>query len=103
MRIAQEEVFGPVVVVIPFDTEEDAVRLANDTPYGLSGSIWTRDIAKPSGWQRDPVGRRLDQLQLERPCRGPVRRLQDVGHGRENGMHAFESYTQVKNVYVDLS
>ena len=51
MRIAQEEIFGPVVVVIPFDTEEEAVRLANATPYGLSGSIWTRDIA-----QGDPDG-----------------------------------------------
>ena len=46
MRIAREEIFGPVVSIIPFDTEEEAVRLANATPYGLSGSIWSRDIGK---------------------------------------------------------
>ena len=46
MRIAREEIFGPVVSVIPFDTEEEALRLANATPYGLSGSIWSRDIGK---------------------------------------------------------
>ena len=46
MRIAAEEIFGPVVTVIPFDTEEEAIRLANATPYGLSGSIWSRDIKK---------------------------------------------------------
>src|SRR5207249_8373901 len=46
MRIAREEIFGPVVSVIPFDSEEEALRLANATPYGLSGSIWSRDIGK---------------------------------------------------------
>ena len=46
MRIAREEIFGPVVSIIPFDTEEEAVRLANATPYGLSGSIWSRDIGR---------------------------------------------------------
>ena len=46
MRIAREEIFGPVVSIIPFDTEEEALRLANATPYGLSGSIWSRDIGK---------------------------------------------------------
>ena len=46
MRIAREEIFGPVVSIIPFDTEEEALRIANATPYGLSGSIWSRDIGK---------------------------------------------------------
>jgi acyl-CoA reductase-like NAD-dependent aldehyde dehydrogenase len=48
--VAQEEIFGPVACVIPFDTEEEAIRLANETEYGLSGSIWTRDLAGRSEW-----------------------------------------------------
>jgi betaine-aldehyde dehydrogenase len=104
MRIAQEEVFGPVVVVIPFDTEEEAVRLANDTPYGLSGSIWTRDIAKAirtaKGIQSGVISVNCNSsVHAEAPFGG----YKMSGMGRENSMHAFESYTQVKNVYVDLS
>ncbi len=104
MRIAQEEVFGPVVVVIPFDTEEEAIRLANDTPYGLSGSIWTRDIAKAiraaRGIQSGVISINCNSsVHAEAPFGG----YKMSGVGRENGMHAFESYTQVKNVYVALS
>ncbi len=103
MRIAQEEIFGPVVVVIPFDTEEEAVRLANATPFGLSGSVWTRDIGKAirtaKGIQSGVISVNCNSsVHPEAPFGG----YKMSGMGRENGMHAFESYTQVKNVYVDL-
>jgi len=104
MRIAQEEIFGPVVAVIPFDTEEEAVRLANDTPFGLSGSIWTRDIAKAI---RTARGVRSGVLSIN--CNSSVHTEAPFGGygmsgiGRENGMHAFDQYTQIKNVYVDIS
>jgi betaine-aldehyde dehydrogenase len=104
MRIAQEEIFGPVVAVIPFDTEEEAIRLANATPYGLSGSVWTRDIAKAirtaRGVQSGVISVNCNSsVHAEAPFGG----YKMSGTGRENGMHAFESYTQIKNVYVDLS
>jgi acyl-CoA reductase-like NAD-dependent aldehyde dehydrogenase len=104
MRIAQEEVFGPVVAVIAFDTEDEAIRLANATPYGLSGSIWTRDIARAI---RVAKGVRSGVLSIN--CNSSVHTEAPFGGygmsglGRENGMAAFEQYTQLKNVYVDLS
>jgi betaine-aldehyde dehydrogenase len=99
-RIAREEVFGPVAAVIPFDDEADAVRIANDTPYGLSGSIWTRDGARALR-----VARALDTGVLSINSNSSVRvttpfgGFKQSGFGRELGMHALDGYSEVKNVF----
>ena len=104
MRICAEEIFGPVVSIIPFDTEEEAVRMANDTPYGLSGSIWSRDIGRAL---RVAKGIRAGVLSVN--CNSSVHTEAPFGGykmsgiGRELGMHAIDMYTELKNVYVDLS
>ena len=104
MRIVREEIFGPVVSIIPFDDEAEAVRLANDTPYGLSGSIWTRDLAKgirvAKGVQAGVLSVNSNSsVHTEAPFGG----YKMSGIGRELGMHAMELYTELKNVFVDLS
>jgi acyl-CoA reductase-like NAD-dependent aldehyde dehydrogenase len=99
-RIAREEVFGPVAALIPFDDEADAVRLANDTPYGLSGSIWTRDGARALR-----VARAIDTGVLSINSNSSVRvttpfgGFKQSGFGRELGMHALEGYSEVKSVF----
>ena len=104
MRICSEEIFGPVVSIIPFDTEAEAVRMANDTPYGLSGSIWSRDIGRAI---RVAKGVRAGVLSVN--CNSSVHTEAPFGGymmsgvGRELGMHALEMYTELKNVFVDLS
>ena len=103
MRIAREEIFGPVVSITPFDTEEEAVRLANATPYGLSGSIWSRDIGRAlrtaKGLQAGVLSvNSNNSVHTEAPFGG----YKMSGVGRELGMHAIELYTETKNVFVDL-
>ena len=99
-RIAREEVFGPVAAVIPFDDEADAVRIANDTPFGLSGSIWTRDGARAIR-----VARALETGVLSVNSNSSVRPstpfggFKQSGFGRELGMHALEGYSEIKNVF----
>ena len=99
-RVAREEVFGPVAAVIPFDEEADAVELANATPYGLSGSIWTRDGARALR-----VARGIDSGVLSINSNSSVRvatpfgGFKQSGFGRELGMHALEGYSEIKNVY----
>jgi betaine-aldehyde dehydrogenase len=103
MRIAREEIFGPVVAVIPFDTEEEAIRLANATPYGLSGSIWTRDIGKAL---RTAKGVQAGVLSINSNSsvhtEAPFGGYKMSGIGRELGMSAIDLYTEVKNVFIDL-
>jgi betaine-aldehyde dehydrogenase len=103
MRIAREEIFGPVVAIIPFDTEEEALRLANATPFGLSGSIWSRDIGKAlraaKGLQAGVISVNCNSsVHTEAPFGG----YKMSGIGRELGMHAIEMYAETKNVFVDL-
>jgi acyl-CoA reductase-like NAD-dependent aldehyde dehydrogenase len=101
MRVAREEIFGPVVSVITFRDEAEAIRIANDTPYGLSGSLWTRDGAR--------------QLRVARAMRTgvlgvnsnssvfpqtPFGGYKQSGVGKELGMHALEHNTELKSVFI---
>ncbi|HEV8421323.1 MAG TPA: aldehyde dehydrogenase family protein [Actinomycetota bacterium] len=100
-RVAREEVFGPVAAVIPFDDESEAIRVANDTVYGLSGSIWTRDGARALR-----VARAIDTGTISINSNTSVRvntpfgGFKQSGLGRELGPHALEYYTELKNVYM---
>jgi betaine-aldehyde dehydrogenase len=100
-RIAREEVFGPVAAVIPFADEADAIRIANDTPYGLSGSIWTRDGARALR-----VARGIDSGVLSVNSNSSVRPstpfggFKQSGFGRELGLRALDGYSEVKNVFL---
>ena len=99
-RAAREEIFGPVAVVIPFGDEEEAVRLANDTIYGLSGSIWSGD-----GGRALRVARALDAGVLSINSNTSVRvstpfgGFKQSGYGRELGPHALDAYTEVKSIF----
>jgi betaine-aldehyde dehydrogenase len=100
-RVAREEVFGPVAAVIPFVDEDDAIRLANATPYGLSGSIWTENGARALR-----VSRAIDAGVLSLNANTSVRvqtpfgGFKQSGFGRELGMHALDGYSEIKNVFV---
>ncbi len=99
-RVAREEVFGPIVSVMSFRDEEDAVALANDTIYGLSGSIWTNDGARALR-----VARAIDSGVLSINSNNSVRvatpfgGFKQSGYGRELGPHALDAYTEVKSIY----
>jgi betaine-aldehyde dehydrogenase len=99
-RIAREEVFGPVAAVIPFEDEADAIRIANDTPYGLSGSLWTRDSARAIR-----VVRALETGVISVNSNSSVRvstpfgGFKQSGFGRELGMHGMDGYSEIKNVF----
>ena len=100
-RVAREEVFGPVVAVIPFEDEADAIRIANDTPYGLSGSIWTRDGARALRVVRAVDAGVLSvnantSVRVQTPFGG----FKQSGFGRELGMHALEGYSEIKSVFI---
>jgi acyl-CoA reductase-like NAD-dependent aldehyde dehydrogenase len=100
-RAAREEIFGPVAAVIPFEGEDEALRIANDTIYGLSGSIWTRDGAKAlrvaRGLETGTISINSNtSVRVTTPFGG----FKQSGVGRELGPHALDYYTELKNVFV---
>ncbi|UUT34666.1 aldehyde dehydrogenase [Microbacterium elymi] len=102
--LAQEEIFGPVLSVIPFDDEADAIRIANGTEYGLASGVWTRDISR--------AFRMISELEAgvvwvntyrTSAAQAPFGGTKQSGYGRERGEEALEDYTYVKNVMIDTS
>jgi betaine-aldehyde dehydrogenase len=100
MTIAQEEIFGPVLSIIPYKDEEDAVRIANDSPYGLAGAVWSKDEARA---QR--VARRIRAGQIDINggafnMNAPFGGFKQSGHGREAGVYGLEEFLEYKSLQL---
>lgn len=103
MKIAREEIFGPVLSVIVFDTPEEAVQIANDTSYGLAAAIWTRDLSKA---HRTARALRAGSVWINQYDGGdmtaPFGGFKQSGNGRDKSLHAFDKYTELKATWIKL-
>jgi len=102
-RVVREEIFGPVVTVIPFDTEEEVIEQANDTHYGLSASIWTNDLRRAHRVaQSIEAGIVWVNTWFLRDLRTPFGGMKQSGIGREGGIHSFDFFTELTNICIKL-
>jgi acyl-CoA reductase-like NAD-dependent aldehyde dehydrogenase len=103
MRVAQEEIFGPVLSVIPFDTREEAVAIANDSIYGLAGAVWSRDIDTAHKVARAV---RVGTMGINNYFGGditvPFGGFKQSGNGRDKSIHAFHDYTELKTTWIEF-
>ena len=103
MRIAQEEIFGPVGVVIPFDTEEDAIRIANDSDYGLIGTVWSQNISRALRVaDRIEAGQIFVNVWNTMSVQTPFGGHKNSGYGREKGIEAIHHYSHIKTITVKI-
>ncbi len=104
MRVAQEEIFGPVLVVIPFDTEEEAIKIANDTIYGLAGAVWTKDVTRAMRVIK-AMRAGITWVNTYHPTysEAPWGGYKQSGIGRELGTYGIDEYTELKQINIDLT
>ena len=103
MSIAREEIFGPVLAVMPFDTMDEAIAMANDTEYGLAASVWTKNIDQAlTVTRRVRAGRFWVNTTLSGGPELPIGGFKQSGWGREAGVYGVEEYTQIKSVHIEI-